>query len=104
MLGRSQRRERRELSSQEETHGDAISVLDEVEQKLDLARLRAAVERLPEKQRLALVMRKYHGLSYEEIGEMLGSTAEAARANVYQALKRLRMEFSPEEANGNVEG
>jgi RNA polymerase sigma-70 factor (ECF subfamily) len=104
MLGRSQRRERRELSSQEETHGDAIGVLDEVEQNLDLARLRAAVGRLPAKQRLALVMRKYHALSYEEIGEMLGSTAEAARANVYQAMKRLRMEFSTEEANGNVEG
>ena len=78
-------------------------MLERVEQNLELARLKTAVDRLPDKQRLALVLRKYHALSYTEIGETLGSSADAARANVYQALKRLRVEFSPEEASGNVE-
>ncbi len=103
MLGRSQRQEQRELSSQGEAGRDEGGVLERVEQNLELARLKAAVDRLPDKQRLALVLRKYHALSYAEIGETLGSSADAARANVYQALKRLRVEFSPEEASGNVE-
>jgi len=37
-----------------------------------------------------LMQRQFEGLSYEEIGEALGCTAESARANVYQAIKKLR--------------
>ena len=46
--------------------------------------------RLPVKQRAALVARRFHDLSYEEIGVSLGCTAESARANVYQAVRKLR--------------
>ena len=49
-----------------------------------------AVSALPPKQRAALMQRQFHGLSYEEIGKALGCTAESARANVYQAIKKLR--------------
>ena len=49
-----------------------------------------AVGRLPVKQRAALVARRFHDLSYEEIGVSLGCTAESARANVYQAVRKLR--------------
>ena len=103
MLKQSQWQELRELNGKDSSNGLAEGVLEKVAQNLELARLRTAVERLPEKQRLALVLRKYHALTYKEIGDAMGGTAEAARANVYQALKRLRMEFSPEEANRDVE-
>ena len=49
-----------------------------------------AVSVLPPKQRAALMQRQFEGLSYEEIGRALGCTAESARANVYQAIKKLR--------------
>jgi len=49
-----------------------------------------AVSALPPKQRAALMQRQFEGLSYEEIGEALGCTAESARANVYQAIRKLR--------------
>jgi RNA polymerase sigma-70 factor (ECF subfamily) len=52
--------------------------------------LRAMIARLPTKQRQALIMRKFSGLEYEEIATALGCSAEAARADVYQALKKLR--------------
>lgn len=58
-----------------------------------LTAIASAVERLPEQQRAALILRKYQAVSYAEIGEMLGCSAEAARANVYQAMKRLRHEL-----------
>jgi len=61
-----------------------------------LAAVAAAVERLPEQQRAALILRKYQALSYAEIADTLGCSAEAARANVYQAIKKLRNELGEE--------
>ena len=36
------------------------------------------------------MMRKFAGFEYEEIGAALECSAESARANVYQALKKLK--------------
>src|SRR4051812_46989558 len=56
-----------------------------------------AVERivadLPLKQRLAFVQRKVHGFAYETIAENLGCSPESARANVFQATKKIRREL-----------
>jgi RNA polymerase sigma factor (sigma-70 family) len=54
----------------------------------------AAIEQLPPKQRTALVLRKYHDMTYEEIGEVIDASPEAARANVYEALRKLRGQFA----------
>lgn len=55
-----------------------------------LQAVRRAVEALPPKQRAALMQRRFHGLGYEEIARSLGCSAASARANVYQAMKKLR--------------
>ena len=52
--------------------------------------LRTAIERLPRKQRAALIMRKFGGLEYHEIAVALECSCESARAGVYLALKRLK--------------
>jgi RNA polymerase sigma-70 factor (ECF subfamily) len=54
------------------------------------------VEKLPYKQKVALILRNFHGLPYEEIGLTLDCSPEAARANVYQAIKKLRKNFAEE--------
>jgi RNA polymerase sigma-70 factor, ECF subfamily len=59
-----------------------------------LERVTLAIEALPRKQRAALVLRKYHDMTYEEIGEVLDCSGEAARANVYEALRKLRGQFA----------
>ena len=46
---------------------------------------------LPERQRLALTLRIADELDYDEIADRMGCTEEAARANVYQATKRLKL-------------
>jgi RNA polymerase sigma-70 factor (ECF subfamily) len=51
------------------------------------------VAALPAKQRLALIQRKYHDLSYAEIAENLRCSEAAARANVHEALRKLRSQF-----------
>ncbi len=53
----------------------------------------AFVESLPLKQRLALVQRKYHDLSYAEIAQNLRCSESAARASVHEALRKLRARF-----------
>jgi RNA polymerase sigma-70 factor (ECF subfamily) len=54
--------------------------------------LKRAISRLPGKQGQALMMRKFAGLEYTEIGTALNCSAESARASVYQALKKLRLD------------
>lgn len=60
-----------------------------------LRRVRRAVGRLPPKQRAALMQRTFQDLSYEDIGACLGCSPESARANVYQAMKKLRGMLAP---------
>lgn len=55
-----------------------------------LREVAAFVDRLPPKQRIALVLRKYHGLDYADIGTTLECSEAAARANVHQALRKVR--------------
>lgn len=52
--------------------------------------LKRAISRLPGKQGQALMMRKFAGLEYAEIGTALNCSAESARASVYQAVKKLK--------------
>ena len=72
-----------------------LSPGEEVDRRERLAAVAAAVGELPHKQRAALILRKYQGLSYGAIATTLGGTEAAARANVYQALKKLRAKFVP---------
>jgi RNA polymerase sigma-70 factor, ECF subfamily len=52
--------------------------------------LKSMIARLPNKQRQALVMRKFGGLDYDEIADAMGCSEEAARAGVYQAMKKIK--------------
>ncbi|MGH2680417.1 MAG: RNA polymerase sigma factor [Actinomycetota bacterium] len=52
--------------------------------------LRAAVSSLPPKQRVAVVHRHVLDRSYPDVAEVMGISEEAARANVYQGVKKLR--------------
>ena len=55
--------------------------------------LRQAIGGLPNRQRAAFIQRQLHGLSYRDVGAALGCSEAAARANVYQAVRRLRREL-----------
>lgn len=57
---------------------------------LTLRAVARALDRLPAKQRAALVARRFHDLGYDDIGASLGCSAEAARANVHHAVRKLR--------------
>ena len=50
----------------------------------------AALERLPEKQRLALVLFSVEGMPQKEVAEVLECSVELVKWNVFQARKKLR--------------
>jgi RNA polymerase sigma-70 factor (ECF subfamily) len=52
--------------------------------------VRAAITRLPRKQRAALILRMYHDMSHREIADTLGSSVGAVKANVFHALQNLK--------------
>ncbi len=54
------------------------------------AEVRAAIARLPRKQRATLILRAYHELPHEDIAKILGSSVGAVKANFFHALANLK--------------
>ena len=54
------------------------------------AQVRAAIARLPKKQRATLVLRVYHELPHDQIAGILGSSVGAVKANFFHALNNLK--------------
>jgi len=71
----------------------SLPIEQQVENKFQLEAVMNAIEALPYKQRESLILRKYQDLSYEEIGTILDTSIEGARANVSQGLKKLKTQF-----------
>ena len=59
------------------------------------AQVRAAIARLPKKQRATLILRIYHDLPHEQIAGILGSSVGAVKANFFHALANLRRLLQP---------
>jgi RNA polymerase sigma factor (sigma-70 family) len=53
------------------------------------------VRELPTKQRTALALRYVTDAAYSEIAAVMGTSEDAARRNVHEGLKRLRLEYQP---------
>jgi len=76
------------LEAQTEPEGD-------VAEKEEIAQLvRTAVHGLPERQRIALVLHRYDGLSHGEIAEVTGWTVSAVESLLVRAYANLRQKLS----------
>ena len=71
------------------------------------ARVRSAVDGLPEQQRLAVVLSRYHGLSYEDVAASMDTSVPAikslltrARENLSKALSTYVRGGAPDSAQG----
>jgi RNA polymerase sigma-70 factor (ECF subfamily) len=64
--------------------------LEQVELLDDAAQLRAAVERLPARERELVRLKFEHGLSYQEMGAITGLTATNVGFLLHKALRALR--------------
>lgn len=70
-----------------DAHADPIGDLLRAEQA---SQVRAAIARLPRKQRATVILRLYHELSHREIAAILGSSVGAVKANFFHALENLK--------------
>lgn len=66
-----------ELNLKEESHENNYSDLNEI--------LKVAVERLPELQRMVLLLRDYEGYSYKEIGQLTNLGESQVKVYIYRA-------------------
>lgn len=66
-----------ELTLKEESHENNYSDLKEI--------LKEAVNRLPEIQRMVLLLRDYEGYSYQEIGELTNLSESQVKVYIYRA-------------------
>ena len=55
-----------------------------------LAAIRSQVEALPERQRVAVLMHKYQGMDYREIGDVLKLSESATKSLLFRAYQTLR--------------
>lgn len=63
---------------------------DPLEREGIVKEVRAAIAALPDGQRMALVLAKYHDMPYAEIGEVLGSSEKAIKSLIHRARETLR--------------
>lgn len=99
---RDHRRERAERSMDVETEdGPAQQFTDyrpSVEQDLvrqsKLQEVRQAIERLPDKQKAAVLMHKYQELEYSTIARVLKCSESAVKSLLFRAYETLRMRLS----------
>ena len=57
--------------------------------------VRQAIEALPEKQRMALILAKYHDTPYAEIARVLDSSEKAIKSLIHRARESLRVTLEP---------
>jgi RNA polymerase sigma factor (sigma-70 family) len=62
---------------------------DTMERKEKAELIEKAIESLPQKQKLAFVMRYYDDMSYEEISKILKKSVGALKANYFHAFKKI---------------
>ena len=69
--------------------------IEDLVARKDLSRAVARVmERLPEEQRTAIVLKEFHGLTFREIAELLGCPLSTVKTRLYQGLGVLRRELA----------
>jgi RNA polymerase sigma-70 factor (ECF subfamily) len=69
---------------------DAPSAEENILRNERVKAIRAHVMALPERQRMAVVMHKYQGMDYREIGEVLKLSESATKSLLFRAYQTLR--------------
>ena len=102
VFNESRRRSRTRLIPQSENQEDEPEYPDAtpgpdrqvLEQELHLA-IESAMALLPEKERLALVLRQYQGMPYDEIAVVLGVSLAAVKSLLFRARNTMKERLSP---------
>ena len=75
------------------------SIEDLVARKDQMRAVERAMALLPEDQRTAIVLKEYHGLTFQEIADLLGCPLSTVKTRLYQGLSVLRRELEKSTAD-----
>ena len=68
--------------------------IENIVARRDLTRaVEKAMEKLPEEQRTAIILKEYHGLTFQEIADLAGCPLSTVKTRLYQGLAVLRREL-----------
>lgn len=76
-----------ELASEQ---GPVESIEDLVARRQMSAAVAQAMEQLPDEQRTAIILKEYHGLTFQEIADLQGCPLSTVKTRLYQGLSVLR--------------
>jgi RNA polymerase sigma-70 factor (ECF subfamily) len=107
------RRERRTPIAQAPEGVDIIELAGEsataesIEELVSRRQLGRAVEKamalLPDEQRTAIILKEYHGLTFQEIADLLDCPLSTVKTRLYQGLSVLRRQLRDAGMNGTIE-
>ena len=72
-----------------------LTVEQEMVEKSRREMIKHAIEKLPEKQRAAVLLHKYQELDYAEIAKILSCSESALKSLLFRAYETLRVELAP---------
>lgn len=109
---KSRRRQTTSLDADRQTDGgrlpaqelvDPIGSAEDQVSRLELsAVVREAVDSLPDQQKEAVVLQRFHGLAYDEIAETLNLSVPAVKSRIHRAKLSLKEKLKPYLERGEV--
>ncbi len=57
--------------------------------------LKSALSELPERQRMAIILHRFEGLSYKEIATVMGSSLSSVESLIFRAMNNLKEKLNP---------
>jgi RNA polymerase sigma-70 factor (ECF subfamily) len=71
-----------------------VASVEDLAARAELSRgVAKAMERLPQEQRQAIILKEYHGLTFQEIADLMRCPLSTVKTRVYQGLSTLRKEL-----------
>jgi RNA polymerase sigma-70 factor (ECF subfamily) len=80
------------------------SIEDLVARKDQVRAVERAMARLPEEQRAVIVLKEYHGLTFQEIADLVGCPLSTVKTRLYKGLVVLRQELGSSETVAGPKG
>jgi RNA polymerase sigma-70 factor (ECF subfamily) len=77
--------------------GPTESIEDVVARNDQMRVVERAMAKLPEEQRTAIILKEYHGLTFQEIADLAGCPLSTVKTRLYQGLAVLRRELAKSE-------
>jgi RNA polymerase sigma-70 factor (ECF subfamily) len=83
--------------------GEPAESIDDVVARKQLGRaVEKAMAMLPEDQRTAIIMKEYHGLTFQEIADLLDCPLSTVKTRLYQGLSVLRKQLHEDGVQGRL--